>query len=1217
MLKKVLGLLLFGLVLAGFQTAKATHILGGEISYRCLNANGLFEFTVIVFRDCGGSTAGYGNTTINLLGPHGTTTLPLISSADVSPRCATGLAFSCNPPSTGQGAQGSISKFIFRGNVNLATVGVAPVGVGHTFWVTLPCCRSSAISNSLAVNGSQSLQVKMYRFTDPVTGNALTPAQLCDNSPTFIADPAAIAIQNLNDTIFFQNFAIDPDIQDSTVFSISAPLNDSRVPYAYTFPYSLSNPLPGILGPPTIAASNTPINPTSGEIVFRPTVAGTFVTVIQVTAYRCGQKIAEVFRDFNVKIIPNPGGAPPPFIPNPADPLHAFSQRAPIIQPYFRDALGRGLYAITYYAGDTIDIPVSATDYFPTLGGNPADPSTWVGLQNPFRVVFSGSVLSTTNSPAANCPFPPCATVRGITDPGPPAPPLNAPTILTGGNGQTIGLGYSALSEGGGRLIWLPACSNLPASATTACGTSVSSYQVAVTAVDQNCPVEGRDSRVYTFTIRDFPVLKAPRFFGVSANGSNNGVRIHMGPELDTLMVDPIDSFNYQNQTTAFKLFKSVDRRRRSFEFYRVYRSTSPTGPFTQVATINQLYTYTWDDTGLDLVANDYYYYLTTVSTCASVESEPSDTMKVIRLRLNNNVPAGLAELRWDSIGSPRYNYLPNHTGRYVIEREVFNVNPGVWERVDSVSDIYQYNQPVVVCDDSVNYRVALIDTNGTPYYSQIDGDDFRDIFPPDSVIIHHVSVDSTNGLPLLSWLPGPSPDVIAYVIYRMDLRFTPPVAIPIDTIYGFNNTYWWDTTSLQNPYDSSLHYGIAALDSCGNLGLISRTHSSMNLQGGLDQCISSIVFTWNAYRGWDQVANYEIYRSASGGAWSLLSTVAGGQPQYQYIDNNNLVTDSLYCYAIRATRPGDDTAALSNPICVTARVIKEPEYTYIRRVTVDSSSGYIHVRFAIDTAADAGKFELYRSTASSDFRLVDEFGPVNMRLNGGFLEYEFIDEEAEPHKEIYFYRVYAYDLCDQLFDTSNTSNNIYLQAVPEIDFFNNLRWNSYGTWLGGVDGYDVLRFIPEEDLTYVPLNRVGANSVVYADDIKNFTDNDGLYRYLVQAVEGAGNPAGFSDTSLSNAVDVIQQPRVFMPTAFMPLGVNRLLQPKGVFIEERAGYLFEIYNRWGELIFATNDFTKAWDGRHAGSGEYVDPGVYVFVMDFIGKNGKAYKQNGTFTVIR
>jgi len=33
--------------------AKASHILGGEITYRCLG-NGLFEFTIKVYRDCNG-----------------------------------------------------------------------------------------------------------------------------------------------------------------------------------------------------------------------------------------------------------------------------------------------------------------------------------------------------------------------------------------------------------------------------------------------------------------------------------------------------------------------------------------------------------------------------------------------------------------------------------------------------------------------------------------------------------------------------------------------------------------------------------------------------------------------------------------------------------------------------------------------------------------------------------------------------------------------------------------------------------------------------------------------------------------------------------------------------------------------------------------------------------------------------------------------------------
>jgi hypothetical protein len=212
---------------------------------------------------------------------------------------------------------------------------------------------------------------------------------------------------------------------------------------------------------------------------------------------------------------------------------------------------------------------------------------------------------------------------------------------------------------------------------------------------------------------------------------------------------------------------------------------------------------------------------------------------------------------------------------------------------------------------------------------------------------------------------------------------------VPFDTIYGFNNTFWYDTTSLQNPYDSALHYGIAGMDSCGNTGLISVLHSTMHLTGGLDQCISSIVFDWTPYEGWD-VTTYDIFRSASGGPYSLLATVPGGQTTYNYIDNDNLVQDSVYCYAILANRAIDDTTALSNHICVVARVIREPEYSYIRKVTVDTTSGNINVVFVIDTAADAGRFELYRSTAATDFREVVSFTPADMVLNGGFLQYTY-----------------------------------------------------------------------------------------------------------------------------------------------------------------------------------------------------------------------------------
>lgn len=1197
-----------------WNTANASHVLGGDLTYRCLG-NGNFRFTLTMFRDCAGIQ--WTQNTIQLQGPVGGT-LTLVSSSDVSPRCPGSTAISCNPPSTATGAQGAVARFVYTGIVNLSGLGPAPVGAGYTFFAIFPCCRPGLAN---MIGSDQALQVKMFRYVDPITGLALSPAQICDNSPTFISDPTATIISNPFDTIYYQNFALDPDLSDSTSFGIDFPLSNFLAPYAYTPPYSVSNPLPGMIGPPIVSAANSPINPASGEMVFRATTDGTFVTVIRVNSFRCGQLISSVYRDFSLKVIPTPAGSPPPYNPNLGSTAILFTQRAPSIQPPRLDALNRPIYELTYYARDTIDLLFNVTDIFPALTGNVNNPATWNPYPTPgFTVVFNGNNLSPTNNPA-DCPlgYAPCATIRGATDPGPPAPTLTPPTQILNGNGTVAGIGYStSSSQGGARFVWRPDCSNLPENAVNACGTSQSGYQFSVTATDFNCPVVGREVRVYTFKILDLPRLEAPDLFGISATARNDSAIVHFKLDLDTLRIDPIDSFNFLSESLAFRLNKSVTRRKQSFTRYRVYRSTSPNGPFAKIDSIDQLYTYQYVDRNVNLTDSTYYYYLTTVSSCGDFESEPSDTLKVISLRLNNNILLGRAELRWDSTAVVhRRPYFPNATGTYYIEREVRTQTPFLWERVDTVQDLYTYNQSIVVCDDSVFYRVGLLDTNGTIYWSNVDGDRFRDIFPPDSITIHHVSADSISGRPLLSWLPGPSTDVIAYIVYRMDISVNPPVAILIDTVWGYNSTYWLDTVSGQSAWDSSLHYGIAGLDSCGNLGLISRRHSTIYLSGGLDQCISSIVLNWTDYKGWDEVENYEIYRSEFGGPWNLLATVPAGSENYQYIDNNNLITDSTYCYVINATRSSDDTIAISNNLCVVARVIMEPTYSYIRTVSVDSSLSLIRVKFAIDTAADAGRFELLRSTSASDFRRVSAFTPVDMQLNGGFLEYNFLDQTAEPDKEIYYYRVMVYDLCDQLLDTSNTSNSIYLQATPEIDFFNRLRWNSYASWLAGVDRYEVLRFIPEEDPGFLPLNNVGANSVVYADDIKDFTDNDGRYLYLVAAYEGAGNPAGFSDTAMSNVIEVIQQPRVFMPTAFKPLGVNRLIFPKGVFIEERSGYNFEIYNRWGEMVYNTNDFSKGWDGRHLSTGEYVDPGVYVFVLNFVGKNGKSYSQNGTFTVIR
>ena len=60
-----------------------------------------------------------------------------------------------------------------------------------------------------------------------------------------------------------------------------------------------------------------------------------------------------------------------------------------------------------------------------------------------------------------------------------------------------------------------------------------------------------------------------------------------------------------------------------------------------------------------------------------------------------------------------------------------------------------------------------------------------------------------------------------------------------------------------------------------------------------------------------------------------------------------------------------------------------------------------------------------------------------------------------------------------------------------------------------------------------------------------------------------------------------------------------------------------QIYNRWGEKLFAWDGVETGWDGRTF-AGEEVPDGVYFYLIDAIGCDGKEYLGNkGTVTIIR
>ncbi len=101
-------------------------------------------------------------------------------------------------------------------------------------------------------------------------------------------------------------------------------------------------------------------------------------------------------------------------------------------------------------------------------------------------------------------------------------------------------------------------------------------------------------------------------------------------------------------------------------------------------------------------------------------------------------------------------------------------------------------------------------------------------------------------------------------------------------------------------------------------------------------------------------------------------------------------------------------------------------------------------------------------------------------------------------------------------------------------------------------------------------------------------------------------------DTS-QQCIAIIPEFTFYFPNSFTPDedGINDEFCGEGRNI---LSYEMFIYNRWGELVFYSDDINKRWNGALKGSGEVVQQDVYVCVFDItdIGKNKHNYIGNVT-----
>ncbi|MFM1874929.1 MAG: hypothetical protein RL266_666 [Bacteroidota bacterium] len=120
-----------------------------------------------------------------------------------------------------------------------------------------------------------------------------------------------------------------------------------------------------------------------------------------------------------------------------------------------------------------------------------------------------------------------------------------------------------------------------------------------------------------------------------------------------------------------------------------------------------------------------------------------------------------------------------------------------------------------------------------------------------------------------------------------------------------------------------------------------------------------------------------------------------------------------------------------------------------------------------------------------------------------------------------------------------------------------------------------------------------GDGDISYSENPLHAYDTSGVYLVMLIAY---GQPGfGCVDTTYGY-VEVDPFFTFYVPNAFTPDadGINDTWGPVGLNFEYES-YELEIFDRWGGLMWRTDNPLKWWDGRHMNSNERVKQGLYVY----------------------
>ncbi len=364
-------------------------------------------------------------------------------------------------------------------------------------------------------------------------------------------------------------------------------------------------------------------------------------------------------------------------------------------------------------------------------------------------------------------------------------------------------------------------------------------------------------------------------------------------------------------------------------------------------------------------------------------------------------------------------------------------------------------------------------------------------------------------------------------------------------------------TTSITVKPSSTIRYTVAVIDTCGNT-------ATTNAQVVVMEYPALSIFTPNDTTIKCPVDDVYLSTTYNGGS---------GNPKYLYwIDDNNI---TYY-----------DNPLLVNPLITT---------TY---------TAYVYDSCALDSAKSSVTitvpvYDTLKVTTTDTLICVGDVANLYAVASGGLPPYVYEWSNGSTGSNIvvspHTSTSYTMTVIDDCFETASdiatvntqqpTANFTYFfQSDVTVQFEDSSYFNIVG-W----------------HWTFSPVDTSLQQNPTYS------FETEGTHEVILVVTDNIG----CKDTIVK---EVIPPMVLFAPNSFTPNndGINDFFTIKGTGIASATLYIF---NRWGELLYETNDLTKGWDGTY--QGQDVELGIYVWKAVIIGHNGKKVEKTGLVNLLR